>query len=543
MMYTYFLYAALLLTNSFFSLQPMTMVLQRDNMHALPKENRLRPALQKHIQQKKDAQATPETKSQTIVNTNAITRTLCKSDCVTNEDGETPGAYFDRLEAENERNRLFYTAGLLLLAQDKTISAKYKDQIFELTKKEDWVEQYYKLHELEFRKKSILQTQGVFTEVLPHINPEYIPTSILVPAYPYSKKDIVSSISMPLQTVEIRDCDYKIIDQLSTTHRSFWSWLFTQRKPTTAFFVPAQTKEQKAEGKPMYVECVDTLSEQFDTKGELGIAGASFQNCHEITDSKTIGDLQKNPHEIPGMLYMSAADGGTYVILSGLGTASAFMPVLVPVAMGGAAGYILWEIFKETEEGKAFIAAWKDRSEKKAARKAEEAKAKAERKAQEEKLKAELKAEQEKNKNGGGGPKKPDDDKDKKKGLNKKQQKELNNQNRNPAKNEPVGDKGVYEDAGYHHPNSKGVKSQAPKNGQKALNNSVIVKEKGNNNYQRRVGISDGEIVVLDETSPGKYHGHVRTWKEICNDIGSKDLKKILLDNGLVDKKGNILCR
>ena len=277
--------------------------------------------------------------------------------------------------------------------------------------------------------------------------------------------------------------------------------------------------------------------------GELGIAGASFQNCHEITDSKTIGDLQKNPHEIPGMLYMSAADGGTYVILSGLGTASAFMPVLVPVAMGGAAGYILWEIFKETEEGKAFIAAWKDRSEKKAARKAEEAKAKAERKAQEEKLKAELKAEQEKNKNGGGGPKKPDDDKDKKKGLNKKQQKELNNQNRNPAKNEPVGDKGVYEDAGYHHPNSKGVKSQAPKNGQKALNNSVIVKEKGNNNYQRRVGISDGEIVVLDETSPGKYHGHVRTWKEICNDIGSKDLKKILLDNGLVDKKGNILCR
>ena len=557
MMYTQFLCAALLLlSNSFYYLQPMTMtmelvlddidILQSQKQHAAQQK-----AFEDYIQQRNAAKNKTKNESlpiaqtttivDTIVDTKVDIKTITSNIFITNEDGETAGTYFDRLDQENEIKRAFYTAGLLTLAQHPTISKKYKAQIAALTNKHDWVEQYYRLHELEFRKTSIIQTQGIIDEVLPYINPEYIPTAIYVPAYPYSKKDIASSLSIPLQTIAITDCEAKIIDQLSTTHRSFWSWLVTRRQPVTVFFVPTQNEKQKAEDKPMYVECVEAATAQFDTNGELGIAGAKFQNCYEVKQPKKIGDdrSQKNPN----VLYMSAGDGCIQITLTGLGVAGTFVPVIVPVAMAGATGYVVWEIFKTTETGKDFVAAWKERSEKKAARKAEEAKAKAERKAQEEKLKAEKKAqlEQQKN-NSGGGPEKPDDDKNKK-GLNKKQQAELDKQKRYPAQNEPIGNKGVYEDAGYHHPNSQGAKSPAPKNGQKALNNSVLVKEKGNNNYQRRVGISDSEIVILDETSSGKFHGHVRTWKEICNDYGSKDLKKILIDSGLVDKKGNILCR
>jgi hypothetical protein len=108
---------------------------------------------------------------------------------------------------------------------------------------------------------------------------------------------------------------------------------------------------------------------------------------------------------------------------------------------------------------------------------------------------------------------------------------------------------GKYLGAKYHHPNSKGpeiagtskkgIKSPAPKDGQTALDNSVQVKDKGH--YDRRVGTSNGEIVVLDGDLRNGYHGHVRTWEELISDPDSSEIIKALKDYGFVNKKGNIL--
>jgi|SRR6516225_2281209 hypothetical protein len=81
---------------------------------------------------------------------------------------------------------------------------------------------------------------------------------------------------------------------------------------------------------------------------------------------------------------------------------------------------------------------------------------------------------------------------------------------------------------------AKGVSSPAPSNGQEALDNSVQIKPTS----PRRIGVDkvNGEIVVLDEHLPGRFHGHVRPW----NDLTSA-MQNALKDAGLVDKKGNIL--
>ncbi len=79
----------------------------------------------------------------------------------------------------------------------------------------------------------------------------------------------------------------------------------------------------------------------------------------------------------------------------------------------------------------------------------------------------------------------------------------------------------------------KGVSSPAPKDGQAALDNSVQVKASS----PRRVGVdrANGEIVVLDEHLPGRFHGHVRSWDDL-----TPQMQNVLKDAGLVDKKGNI---
>ena len=74
-------------------------------------------------------------------------------------------------------------------------------------------------------------------------------------------------------------------------------------------------------------------------------------------------------------------------------------------------------------------------------------------------------------------------------------------------------------------------KSKAPSNGQRALDNSFSVSE----NTARRIGISDGEIVILDQTSPGLFHGHVRTWNNL-----RQEMKNILIDANLVTSRGKI---
>jgi hypothetical protein len=35
----------------------------------------------------------------------------------------------------------------------------------------------------------------------------------------------------------------------------------------------------------------------------------------------------------------------------------------------------------------------------------------------------------------------------------------------------------------------------------------------------RRLGYSEGQLVVLDQTSPGVFHGHVRTYSELTNNM------------------------
>ena len=52
---------------------------------------------------------------------------------------------------------------------------------------------------------------------------------------------------------------------------------------------------------------------------------------------------------------------------------------------------------------------------------------------------------------------------------------------------------GIYKEAPYHHKNSTGQKSPAPKDGQAALDNSVQIKPTS----PRRIGASRGELVIL----------------------------------------------
>lgn len=68
---------------------------------------------------------------------------------------------------------------------------------------------------------------------------------------------------------------------------------------------------------------------------------------------------------------------------------------------------------------------------------------------------------------------------------------------------------GKYEGADYHSKQTTGKKSPAPKDGQFALDNSVSISD----TTPRRVGLDiNGDFVVLDETSPGIFHGHIRGW-------------------------------
>jgi hypothetical protein len=95
-----------------------------------------------------------------------------------------------------------------------------------------------------------------------------------------------------------------------------------------------------------------------------------------------------------------------------------------------------------------------------------------------------------------------------------------------------VNPNGTFENAPYHGKTSNSVKSKAPNDGQAALNNSVSI----GSNTTRRVGVSNGEIVVLDQTSPEVFHGHVRSWNEL-----TPQMQSALRKAGLVNKKGKII--
>ncbi len=63
---------------------------------------------------------------------------------------------------------------------------------------------------------------------------------------------------------------------------------------------------------------------------------------------------------------------------------------------------------------------------------------------------------------------------------------------------------GQYIPSPKHHKHSKGNISKAPKDGQKALDNSIEVEE----GSTERIAVVDGEFVVLKETLAGIYHGY-----------------------------------
>jgi hypothetical protein len=97
-----------------------------------------------------------------------------------------------------------------------------------------------------------------------------------------------------------------------------------------------------------------------------------------------------------------------------------------------------------------------------------------------------------------------------------------------------AGSLGRYQDKGKHHENSPSGIGKAPSDGQRALNRSVQVKDTS----PRRVAYDkeSGEFVVLDKDGEGSWHGHVREWDEM-----PQDMKNALIDAGVVDRKGRPL--
>ena len=99
-----------------------------------------------------------------------------------------------------------------------------------------------------------------------------------------------------------------------------------------------------------------------------------------------------------------------------------------------------------------------------------------------------------------------------------------------------VAKKRVYVDVKYHHKNStggrSGGKSPSAKDGQKALDNSILLKRKGNQGYERRIGVEEDYYVIFDEHTPGEFHGHISAWEKLTD-----EMKNLLRKNNLTQTK------
>lgn len=91
-----------------------------------------------------------------------------------------------------------------------------------------------------------------------------------------------------------------------------------------------------------------------------------------------------------------------------------------------------------------------------------------------------------------------------------------------------------YEDAPYHSKKGNSVKSKKPTNGLDALNDSVLVKP----SEPRRIGIDPHtkEFVVIDFSTEGTFHGHVRPWGAL-----NQHMKNALIRAGKTNRKGKLL--
>lgn len=96
---------------------------------------------------------------------------------------------------------------------------------------------------------------------------------------------------------------------------------------------------------------------------------------------------------------------------------------------------------------------------------------------------------------------------------------------------------GRYQDAPYHLNNSIGSKkSPAPRDGQRALDNSLAVSEK-----TFRISIEDDKFVMLKETQKGEYHGYLienslQNWERL-----DPAARTALKQAGLTTSRGKIL--
>ena len=96
---------------------------------------------------------------------------------------------------------------------------------------------------------------------------------------------------------------------------------------------------------------------------------------------------------------------------------------------------------------------------------------------------------------------------------------------------------GIYDDSEYskHGNDRRGDIAARPLNGQEALNNSFLVKQK-RAGFSQRISVEGDHFVVLDEQRPGVFHGHQRDWNEL-----SQDQKNTLIKNKVTDVKGRLI--
>jgi hypothetical protein len=91
---------------------------------------------------------------------------------------------------------------------------------------------------------------------------------------------------------------------------------------------------------------------------------------------------------------------------------------------------------------------------------------------------------------------------------------------------------GTYEDAGYHHQNCRGNKSNSPKNGQKCLDKSLP----SENASEQRISMEGDTFVVLRKTAYRKFHGYCVKWDKL-----HWSFQQALIDSGAVRQTGKIV--
>ncbi|MEO7659497.1 MAG: hypothetical protein ABIV48_07770, partial [Pyrinomonadaceae bacterium] len=103
----------------------------------------------------------------------------------------------------------------------------------------------------------------------------------------------------------------------------------------------------------------------------------------------------------------------------------------------------------------------------------------------------------------------------------------------NSVKPDPDDNKPRYEESPKHGKAQRGNAAAAPTNGQSTLNSSTQVRSTS----PRRVGVdpSTREFVVFDQTVRGVFHGHVRSWDGL-----TQQMRNALVKSGQVNRRGKI---